>query len=168
MISLKHGEDGMKDINLKPTHDDIHQACKNLSEQVRYSNFKPNFIVGLTRGGLPLAVIISHMLDNIQVIPINYSSKKGKGDNTNHANFLPRIFLNDEIPRLIIIDDICDSGQTLKEVSEYYKKCGHDVRTLVIHYKEFPVPLIVPDFYEVTITANSPWVVYPWEKSVDF
>lgn len=165
MKTWKEWNDKWKDwyerINLTPSHDEIHGACGYLSKQIIHSNFKPDYIVGLTRGGLPIAVILSHMLDNTLVIPVNYSSSKGKGDNKNHSNDLPNITGK----KLLLVDDLTDSAHTMKEVSDYYKKYGNEVRTLVIHYKKHDTPVIIPDFYWVEIPEDSAWIIYPWENN---
>ena len=163
----------MRDINLNPSYDELHEHCKHLALQVKYSNFVPDYIVGVTRGGLPIATIISHQLDNIPIIPINYSSTKGKGDNVNHPNALPQIerwpgeYVQNKgivLPNLLIVDDICDSGYTLFEICAHYMQAGHDLRALAIFYKIHDNPPIKPDYYSVQLPEDSGWVIFPWEN----
>ena len=109
--------------------------------QMQKARFEPVQVIGLTRGGLIPAVILSHMYNDIPVIPISYSSTDGAGDNKNHNNELPTIA---QINTLII-DDIADSGRTLHEVSSYYMHQGASVQTASLYYKEGS--MIQPNFF---------------------
>lgn len=85
-------------------------------------------VYGIPRGGLIFAVILSHKLN----IPL----------------------LMAPCDNCIIIDDIADTGQTLKHFKEnksYY------IATMFYHKQS----IVVPDFWYREKTDN--WIVYPWE-----
>ncbi|KKL53017.1 hypothetical protein LCGC14_2279620, partial [marine sediment metagenome] len=63
---------------------------------------------------------------------------------------------------LLIVDDICDTGNSMKEVVDEYKARGHEVLTFALYYKETSV--FTPDFIWQTIHEDAPWVHYPWEQ----
>lgn len=157
-------------INLRPTYNQLHDACQLLADQVNRDAdiFVPDYIVGLTRGGLPIAVMLSHMMNDIPVMPINYSSTKGRGDDKNHTNKLPPILKDDgkevTAPNLLIVDDICDSGYTLMEVVHHYAQVGHRLRAMAVYYKIHDKPPIRPDYYWTEIPEDAKWVLFPWEK----
>jgi hypoxanthine phosphoribosyltransferase len=123
---------------------------------VKSSAPKPDLLLGLTRGGLIPAVMLSHMT-GIPMIAAQYSSKDGAGDNKNHRNRLPNI----DAEHIMIVDDIADSGYTLQEVSDHYTKQGHVVSTSVLYYKEGSV--FSPTFHAAAIEADSPFIYFPWE-----
>ena len=83
-------------------------------------------IYGIPRGGLIPAVMLSHKMD----IPIT----------NNYFNNL-------------VIDDICDSGETLKPFKS---------PTAVLHYKPHK-SIIEPTFYACKFESDD-WIVYPWEN----
>lgn len=87
-------------------------------------------VYGIPRGGTVLAVLISHALN----IP----------------------FLGAPCEGCIIVDDISDSGITLK----HYREKGYFISTM--HYKQ--TSRVCPDFYG---TTTNDWIVYPWEKKYD-
>ena len=91
-----------------------------------------NYIHGLSRGGLIPAVILSHKLK------IPYT------DTVSNLN-------NSEV---LIVDDIADSGKTLKEWSNY--------RTAVLHYKPHS-SLVEPTIYSTKHNTDD-WIIYPWER----
>lgn len=157
---------------LNPTYDEIHKACEHIAEQITKSKCKYDFIVGLTRGGLIPAVQLSHMLNDIPVIPVSYSSNIGKGNNQYYSNVLPMIGGNDmpgaqkdiNHPTIILIDELTDSGHTLLEVFLHYVKQGLNVHTAVLYHKTHSKPPIIPDFYWKTLSEDSGWLILPWER----
>jgi len=113
------------------TWDDISSAVNQLALNIKASGIEISRIKGLHRGGLIPAVMLSHLLD-IKMI----SSK---------------IIPND----VLIVDDICDTGNTLKE----YRELNHPIAT--IHYK--PSAIVKPNFWCVLVNEGD-WIVYPWER----
>jgi hypoxanthine phosphoribosyltransferase len=147
----------MKNI-YAPTYNDMHNACLAFADVFERLDFNFEVVVGISRGGLIPGVILSHML-GIPFEPISYSSKSGAGEKQ-HKNFIPEIGGN----IVLLVDEICDTGNTLKEVKtvleEQQKK---SVYTCCLYYKKFNIPLFVPDFRWITIPEDSPWVVFPYE-----
>lgn len=137
-------------------YNSLHIFCTELAKQIqRNTQHKVDCVVGLTRGGLIPAVIISHFLD-LPVIPVNYSSKYGMGDNRNHDNILPKI----NYKSILFTDDVCDSGKTLIELYEHYHDIPHK-QTAVLYYKQ--TAIFKPDYYVHVIPKDFPWIVFPWE-----
>ena len=139
----------------KPSHKDIQLASHYLSTKIK--NLDIDLIIGVSRGGLVPANNISHML-NIPLVPISYSSKQGKGDNKNHDNVLPHC--TDK--KILIVDDIADSGYTLQELKDHYQT-NNIVVTSALYYKNRTDSTIIPDFYWKEIPEDSPWIIFPWE-----
>lgn len=145
-----------------PTWSMIEKGTARLAIDIVQSDLRVSCIIGLARGGLIPAVLLSHMLD-VPMLPASYSSKEGHGDNKDHNNVLPDPVVYDEYHRIIIVDDIADSGLTLHEVKEHYKKHYNSFRieTATLYYKT--TAKIRPDYYWHTIPAHSEWIVFPWE-----
>ena len=139
-----------------PSYDDVNAFCIEIASHIsKMGDQGPSRIIGLSRGGLIPAVILSHTL-GIPLTPVVYSSVFGKGERAN-ANFLPDV--HDRT--VLIVDDISDSGHTLHEVVDYYKYIGRLPLSAALYYKEGSVHR--PDFYYHTIPADAPWVIFPWE-----
>jgi hypoxanthine phosphoribosyltransferase len=110
----------------------VHNWLQTLVKANRlHTNTKIKSIYGLPRGGLVPAVILSHMLE----IPL-VSEAYIRGDT-------------------LIVDDICDTGETLKRYE--IDKCP----TLTIHYKRSAI--IEPTYWCMPVEEDQ-WIVYPWEK----
>jgi uncharacterized protein len=125
---------------IKITWQQYGEMVRNLYEQICNNHHtKFNFVIGPVRGGLPLAVFMSHNLD-IPMMVNNYLFTKNQN--------------------LLIVDDIADTGQTLEF---YYSQLvkENNVTTGVLHLK--PRSIFKPN-YHVEETLNDNWIVYPYEK----
>jgi len=120
-------------------------------------------ILGVSRGGLVPAVYISNKL-NIPMLVTSYSSNEGNGDGGSAEfewldNKSSPVQTNSNI---LIVDDICDTGNTLKEIVQHVRqRTSGIVNTAVLHYRNGAC--YVPDFYAKKIQPNDPWVIYDWE-----
>jgi len=106
--------------------DDIEQAVNELCEWIDRSELLITSVTGMERGGLIPAVMISHKLN----LPYVYSTH----------------------PTTLVIDDICDTGDTLNMLQTPL--------TAVLHYK--PTAKHKPTFYAKEV--GDEWLVYPWER----
>lgn len=146
-----------------PNYDQLHNGCITFSQ---FMVKPPDVIVGLIRGGMFNAVLLSHIYGDVPIIALDYSSSAGKGDNSDsHTNVIPELpHRFGELPglkRVLLVDDICDSGYTMKEIAEVYENRGHVVRSYVSFLKssaEFQ-----PTGWTYLIPENAPWIIFPWE-----
>lgn len=106
--------------------DDINILVEDLCHTIASSGAQIKSITGIERGGLIPAVMISHKLSIPYVTKINKHT--------------------------LVIDDICDTGETLKSIVSGY--------TATLHYK--PTAIFTPDFYSKEVGTE--WIVYPWER----
>lgn len=92
-------------------------------------------IYGIPRGGLIISTCLSYSLDK----PLILNSDKIL-DNT------------------LIVDDIADSGKTLKEYKNNFNLTHNKIATLILNKSSD----IVPDFYSYLNTENK-WINFPYE-----
>ena len=119
----------------------------------RVSAYKPTHIVGIARGGLVPAVMLSHRL-NLPMETLGVSFRDNKA--THHTKFKP---IKDA--RYLIVDDINDSGTTFKVVTDIFKNRRLQHRTAALINKEksdFDVDFYGEMFY------HDDWINFPWEK----
>ena len=81
--------------------------------QLEKDEFQPDVIVGISRGGLIPGVMMSHKL-NVPFKPVHASTR----DFPHWENYLPR----PSDKKILIVDDICDSGETFEKLSTYIKE----------------------------------------------
>ena len=128
--------------------DDLVQEIKN-----RSSNFKPTHIVGIARGGLIPAVMLSHQL-NLPMETLGVSFRDNKA--THHTKFKP---IDDA--RYLIVDDINDSGTTFKVVSDIFRNRRLIFATAALINKEKSYFSV--DFYGEMFYYDD-WINFPWEN----
>ena len=119
----------------------------------RASSFKPTHIVGITRGGLIPAVMLSHSFDlPMETLGVSFRDNRA----THHTKFKP---IDDA--RYLIVDDINDSGTTFKVVSDIFRNRRLIFATSALINKEksgFDVDFYGEMFY------HDDWINFPWEK----
>jgi len=99
---------------------------------------KPQFITGVPRGGLIPAVLMSHKFD------IPYIGLEA-------AKTLP----GDLKKKILVVDDIADSGNTLAQIQRHKFKTA----TLARRYSSSYSPLMVGEDI-----SDDHWIVFPWEN----
>ncbi|MBN1169746.1 phosphoribosyltransferase [Candidatus Micrarchaeota archaeon] len=130
---------------------EIAEDCKKLAKMV---DDKPDLIVGLSRGGLVPARILSDILDTkMLVLGIRFYKGIGeKEENPVITQEMPKI----QGKKILIVDDVADSGKSLVAAMEYLK--GNELKAATLHYKRSSE--YRPDYFVGTTDA---WIIYPWE-----
>lgn len=147
---------------VSPSYNDVHNACVDIVNEIKRSGVRIGVVLGVARGGLLPAVILSHMLE-VPMKTASYSSKKGKGDDKNHDNLLPAVDTLDG--SVLIVDDICDSGQTLSEIVAHFQKQNTQALTAVLFHKIHDNQVALPDFFWRKIDSDSGWITFPFERT---
>jgi len=137
----------------------IYDLCLKLSNSIKKSGFKPDAIVAIGRGGWIPGRIISDFLGIREL----YSVKAEYWDvaQTRDEAIITQP-VNVEIggKKILVVDDVADTGKTLNVVISHLKKTGaSEIRTAVLQYKK--TSKFSPD-YSGEILKKWVWVVYPW------
>ena len=130
-------------------------------KKIMYKFKKNNYdlVLGISRGGVIPATLLSYKL-GLPLLVANIKTYDDKGRKLNDRDkkiFFPTI--DKSIKRILIVDDISDTGETLDLVYNHYNK-DYFVHTLTLFYK--PHSKFKPDYYYKKI-GNSIWVDFPWE-----
>ena len=108
-------------------------------------------VVGISRGGLIPGVMLSHWL-NAGFEPLEWQTRDGEFQDRIKANGF-----NKNLKGTIFVDDICDSGLTIKQIKELVPNS----RWAVLHQKAD----IELEYVAKTLYNDDRWVVYPWEET---
>ncbi len=131
-----------------------------LGEKIQKSKFKPNCLVGISRGGLWVVRILSDFfcIKDIHIIrTIYYRDIKTTEKSPQLIQDVDKKFL--EGKNILIVDDVSDTGGTLVFVKNLMKKKGiKNFKIATLHYK--PWSKFKPDFY---LEECDKWIIYPWE-----
>lgn len=125
----------------------------------RLEEFKPEVIVGIARGGLTLCHSIAEGLDvrKVQTIRTELYDNTCKRDNLSiygECSF-------HKVQRVLVVDDIADSGETLDAVMRYLKSEFKtiDFKSATLFYKK--TSIYEPDFW---INEADDWIDFFWER----
>ncbi|MCS7108646.1 MAG: phosphoribosyltransferase [Sulfolobales archaeon] len=130
-----------------------------LAMKVSESNYLPDVIVAVSRGGLIPARIVSDVM-NVDGVHSIKASLWGVGGRISNEVLIHGVELPIKDKKVLIVDDVVDSGLTLIKIVSHVKSFGPiDVRTAVLHVK--PSSKYLPDYY-VSKLDEWLWVIYPW------
>lgn len=144
-----------------------------LGARIHASGFRPSFLVGVWRGGAPIGIAVQELLEYYGVhtdhIAIRTSSYTGidRREKTVRVHGLDYLVSRlDADDRLLLIDDVFDSGRSLEAVlDELARRCRRnlprDVRIATVYYKPARNrSRLRPDYY---VHETERWLVFPHE-----
>ena len=140
---------------LNVTWNDFENDCIALSKTIR--DIKIDKIIAISRGGLVAARILSDLL-TVKISHISISSYKNlRQDNEPTINDVPNENFTGK--SLLIVDDVSDSGKTLKRAIKYFKDLNvKTIYTAAPYIKPHTVQM--PDFW---IKKTKSWIIFPYE-----
>ena len=143
-----------------------------LGVEILHSGFRPNFIVGVWRGGSPVGIVVQELLDFYGVksdhIAIRTSSYEGIGERRTSVRVHGLSYLIKNInaeDSLLIVDDVYDTGLSIQAIIEnlYIKarKNTPTIRVATVYFKpKNNKTERTPDYY---VHETDRWLVFPHE-----
>jgi hypoxanthine phosphoribosyltransferase len=176
------------------TWQDVETAANAILADLLEDNWRPDYIVGITRGGLPLALLLSHRLGvRMETLKVSLRDTSGHGSETNCWMSEDAFGYVDVIDRdgvwshtasdvtkkknILVVDNINDTGATLAWVKQdWQSSCvpnnpvwdtiwGGNVRFAVMT-ENFSSNFGSVSYYWDTVNKSEEdvWLIYPWEK----
>jgi len=143
-----------------PTWDEIYEMLLNLAEKIQKDKFRPDLIVGICRGGWPPARVMSDLLGNPKMANISVEFYVDVAETKSKPMLTQPVSVPVKGKKVLIMDDVADTGKTLKVVKEHlFSRGAEEVKIATIYYK--PWSTVIPDYYE---KETRRWVVFPWER----
>jgi len=151
---------------------DVQWQTQEICRQICKDLWTPDYVVGITRGGLVPANLISQYLE----IPMETLKVSLRDGGQSESNFWMAEDAFDG-KNILIVDDINDSGATLNWIMrDWASGChpndekwssiwGNTVRMAVLYDNESSESMHVPDYSSENINkaADPQWIVFPWE-----
>jgi len=139
--------------------DQAYQMTFYLFEKMVDEKYFPEIIVGIARGGWIPARLLADFYGNRRTANIKIEFY----DNTTRASDEPiitqEISENVEGKVVLIVDDVADTGKSLKAAIEHIKlKNPKEIKSATLYYKKHSI--IMPNYF---IKETQSWIVYPWE-----
>lgn len=171
---------------------DVQRQTQEILRQMHLDRWMPDYIVGVTRGGLIPANLISQYLD----VPMQTLKVSLRSDQDCESNlWMPEDaigyvheehrkdnggwrHLTSKRKNILIVDDINDSGATLNWIKDdWQKSCfptdeewkdvwNNNVRVAVLYDNETSESELDVNYCAETINkvADPQWIVFPWEE----
>lgn len=156
------------------TQKNIEGYILDICRQISNSNWKPDYIVGITRGGLTPAVLISHYLDvPLQTLKISLRDHESCESNL----WMAEDAFNSK--NILVVDDINDTGATFNWImKDWQSSCdphnhdvwdhtwGDNVRFAVL-VDNLASQCNIGMYYvgmEINKAENNVWIEFPWEN----
>lgn len=137
------------------TWENFDRDCRELAEIIKINKVEYTKIIAVTRGGLFVAGMMSHFLNRVPIDTVCLNSYDGAKQKT-----MTVLKGNCSDEKVLICDDVVDTGNTAKELKEMYP----NGKLAVLHYKSLRSPDVKPDYF---ISDTDDWIVYPWEVGED-
>jgi uncharacterized protein len=144
-----------------------------LGMQIVRSGFRPTFLVGVWRGGAPIGITVQEVLeyhglecDHIAIRTSSYTGldQRSKSVRVHAIDYLVSRLIAED--RLLLIDDVFDSGLSLEAVmDELKKRCRRNlpenIRIATAYFKPSRNrSSLKPDFF---VRSTDQWLVFPHE-----
>ena len=159
--------------------DDLLLDSFRLAVQIHESGFKPDFLVGLWRGGSAVGIAVQEGLhhfgnptDHIAIRtsysgPAKYAEMVDSADSirVHGLQYLLENLSNQH--SLLIVDDVYSSGSSVRAVidqlaSKTRRNLPHDIRIATVWFRQTESTLRKPDFF---VRETRDWLVLPYELS---
>lgn len=142
-----------------PTWDQIYDMLIELADKIRGDGFKPDIILGISRGGWLPTRVLSDLLDNPHVASVGVEFYVGVAE----ANYEPKLTQPISVSvldkKILLVDDVVDTGKSATLIKAHLHREGvKEAKILTLYYK--PWSIVRPDYYG---KDTSDWIVFPWE-----
>lgn len=157
------------------TSQELLQDSFRLAHQVIQSGFRPDFIIGIWRGGAPIGIAVQEFFEfkGIQTdhIAVRTSSYVGIGQQSKEIRVHGLHYLIENAnadDSLLIVDDVFDSGRSVQALLAQIRKESRlntpkDIRVACPWYKPNNTQVdLVPDYF---VKQSDDWLVFPHELS---
>jgi len=143
-----------------PSWEQIYKLLLNLAQRIRRARFKPDVIVGVSRGGWPPARVMSDLLENPELANVKAEFYLSVAETKGEPVITQPVSVSVKGEKVLVVDDVADTGKSLALVREHLKEQGAtEVKIAAIYYK--PWSIVKPDWFE---KKTSRWIIFPWER----
>jgi hypothetical protein len=134
-------------------------ACRQLAVAVAADGFRPDVVVAVARGGLTVGGAIAYALGVKNCGAMNVEFYTGVDQRLDVPVVLPPTLDLMDVAGLnvLVVDDVADTGHTLRLVREVLAQHVAEARTAVLYHK--PRSVVVPTY---AWRHTDRWIVFPW------
>jgi uncharacterized protein len=142
-----------------PTWNQIYSLLLCQAQKIYSSGFKPQILVGVSRGGWIPARVLSDLLGNANLANVKAESYTGIGKAQSNSTLTQCLSADVSGKNVLVVDEIADSGKSLKLIIGHVLERGaREIKTATLYCKS--CCSFKPDFFE---KETGCWVIFPWE-----
>lgn len=143
-----------------PGWDEVYGLLIELAREIKGSDYSPQVIVGVSRGGWPPARIMSDLLENSNLANMKVEFYTNIGVTAKTPKITQPVTSQVNGKRVLVVDDVADSGYSLRVASRHLERKGaREIKVCTLYMK--PQSVFKPDHFARTTTK---WVIFPWER----
>ncbi len=138
---------------------DLGTGARELAAQIAADGYAPDIVLGIARGGLLVGGALSYTLDVKNTFTMNVEFYTGVDERLPVPMLLPPVpsLVDLHTERVLIADDVADTGQTLLLVKDFLAGKVGDVRVAVLYEKPRSVV-----HCEYVWRRTDRWIDFPW------
>ncbi len=142
------------------TWEQLETLLAKLALAVSRSGFRPDTIVGVSRGGLVPTRLMSDFLNVKDVIVLGVAFYEDLGRTSTEPRITHPLTRDIKGKKVLLLDDVSDTGGSLELAKRHVLSLGpSELRVCTLHRK--PWSTFTPDEF---IDETDRWIIYPWEK----
>jgi hypothetical protein len=159
-------EKGSKSVTCElVTWEEQYRLARVLAGKIRSSGYQPEIVIAIGRGGYIPARILCDLLLLSRLTSVKAEHWGTPAEKGERAVIQFPLCTDIRGERVLIVDDVTDTGDTIEAVLNHVKGLGPaEVRTAVLQHKE--VSGFVPDYF-AEVCPVWEWIVYPWALHED-
>ena len=141
------------------TWDDLGSGARELAEAVAADGYRPDMVLGIARGGLLVAGALGYALGIKNTFTMNVEFYTGIDERLELPMILPPVpdLVDFADYKVLIADDVADTGATLKLVKEFCEGKLAEVRCAVLYEK--PRSEVKCEY---VWRRTERWITFPW------
>ena len=141
------------------TWGDFGVASRDVAEMVADDGYEPDMILAIARGGLLIGGALGYALSVKNVYTMNVEFYTGVDERLEVPRILPPApdFVDLHDARILIADDVADTGHTLRSVERFCEGKVAEVRTAVLYEKSHSVVRCDYVWRRTDLWINFPW-----------
>lgn len=146
---------------------EVVEWARSLSQMIEESGWRPDIVVAISRGGFVPARLVCDFMDIHDLVSIQVLHWGRAAEITAKAHVKYPLNIDLSGKKVLIVDDICDTGDSIIVARDYIKEhCNPaEIRVAVMQWIS-PVAKIKPDYY-VEEVKTWVWYQYTWTRAED-
>src|SRR5262245_6181825 len=141
------------------TWQDLGDGTRDLAEQVHRDGYRPDMVLAIARGGMLVAAALGYALGVKNTFTMNVEFYTGVDERLELPMLLPPVpdLVDFAETRVLIADDVADTGATLALVKEFCRGKVAEARCAVLYEKPWTTVGC-----EYVWRRTDRWITFPW------